>query len=233
MRAMILAAGYGKRLAPLTNSIPKALVPIGGRPLLEIVLRRLESQGFTEIVVNLHYLADQVREFLDAYRPTAKASIYLSYEAELLDTGGGIKKMLDYLPGDDPVLVHNVDVLSDCPLDQVMQQFNSLPSCDALLVALDQLTDRPLCFDENMNFRGRGDHAPNGACRHYAFTGIQVIRPFLFREYPEVKFYSIDLYLWAAASGRTIKGLLFPGTWWRDLGTFADLAAAERDMLVT
>ncbi|MDZ7370365.1 MAG: nucleotidyltransferase family protein [candidate division KSB1 bacterium] len=230
MRAMILAAGYGRRLAPLTNTIPKALVSIGGRPLLEIVLRRLETEGFTEIAVNLHHLADQVREFLETYRRTTKASIYLSYEPELLDTGGGIKKMLDYLPGDDPILVHNVDVLSDCPLDQVMEHFKSLPSCDALLVALDQLTDRPLCFDQNMNFRGRGDHLPTEACRHYAFTGIQVIRPDLFRIYPEKKFYSIDLYLWAAALGRTIKGLLFPGTWWRDLGTLSDLAAAERDL---
>ena len=115
MKAMVLAAGFGTRLKEHTQSKPKALVEVEGKPLLEYVIEKLISSGFDEIVINVHHLANQIIDYIGSSNFNAK--IHISDESDLLlNTGGGIFKASPFLDGDEPFLVHNVDILSDIDL---------------------------------------------------------------------------------------------------------------------
>lgn len=111
MQAMILAAGLGTRLRPLTQGYPKALICLAGRPLLQIALDVCIRAGFTEIAVNAHHHADQIAAFLSRWPKPDDVELHLSQEPELLNTGGGIKRMAAAAGYEGPVLVHNVDVV--------------------------------------------------------------------------------------------------------------------------
>ncbi len=230
MHAIILAAGFGTRLRPLTDSTPKALVSIAGRPLLDILLHRLIRAGFTEIAVNSHYLSDQIDDFLKKRR--WDADIHLSHEPEILNTGGGIKKMLKYFEKDEPILVHNVDILTDLDYRAVMD-FHLAQRPRATLVVQNRPQQQHLLFNNQWQFIGR---APNDLDTiqpdqfAIAFCGIQVIQPSLFRWRAAAKFYSIDLYTEAAQRGDRIIGWQVPPhTYWRDVGTHQDLQHVQDD----
>ncbi|MCH5228032.1 MAG: NTP transferase domain-containing protein [Muribaculaceae bacterium] len=180
MKAMILAAGLGTRLRPLTDKIPKALVEVDGVPMLELVIETLKRQGFTSIVVNVHHFGQQIIEFLRAQ--DFGIDIFVSDESDtLLDTGGGIVKAAPLLFNKDkePVLVHNVDILSTANLYDLMQE-----SASRLLVS-DRESGRKLIFDEGMELRGW--HNLSADCykpehievqpdwRELAFSGIYTI----------------------------------------------------------
>src|SRR5574344_733937 len=122
MKAMIFAAGLGTRLRPLTNTMPKALVPVAGKPMLEHVITKLKSSGFDDITINIHHLGQQIIDFLKAH-DNFGVTIHISDEREkLLDTGGGIKKARAFLGNDEaPFLVHNVDILSNIDLKDFYQ----------------------------------------------------------------------------------------------------------------
>ncbi len=236
MRAMILAAGYGTRLRPLTDAIPKALIKIHDTPLIDIVLRKLLRTGFTEIAVNLHHHAEQVEEHL-RHHPLTSATIQISREPEILDTGGGIKKMLDFLGADQPVLVHNVDVLSNLDLRELISRHKASESLATLAVQARQ-TKRYLLFDKEDHLCGRESadrgrelvRPVGGAVERLAFNGIQVISPAIFVGYPEKIFSSIDVYLKEAAQGGKVSAYRMEGCYWRDLGKPHDLQEAERDI---
>ena len=116
MKAMIFAAGLGTRLKPLTDSTPKALLPINGKPMLEHVILKLKDAGFHQIAINVHHLGDQIINFLAANNNFG-IQIHISDERDyLLDTGGGIKHATAFLQGNEPFLIHNVDILSDIDL---------------------------------------------------------------------------------------------------------------------
>ena len=117
MKAMIFAAGLGSRLKPLTDTMPKALVPIAGRPMLEHVILKLKAAGFTEIMINIHHFGEQILDFLKA-NENFGLIIHISDERDLLlDTGGGVKKARSFFENsDEPFLIHNVDILSDVNL---------------------------------------------------------------------------------------------------------------------
>jgi N-acetyl-alpha-D-muramate 1-phosphate uridylyltransferase len=229
MRAMILAAGFGTRMQSLTHSLPKALVPLQGQPLLAYLLRRLEKNGFTEIAVNAHYLADQVEAFLDGYRSQSSSKIYLSRESKILDTGGGIKQMLTFFSGDEPVLIHNVDILSNCDLAEVVR-FHKTNECLATLVIHRRETSRPLFFDDDFKLVRRANQDDLRHRSTFGFCGIQVIQPELFRRVQEDKFYSMDIYLQAVTQGEKISGFLLNNFYWRDIGRPQDIGAAEDDI---
>ena len=114
MKALIFAAGLGSRLKPLTDSMPKALVPIAGRPMLEHVILKLKASGFTEIVINIHHFGEQILDFLKA-NDNFGLTIHISDEREqLLDTGGGVRKACTFFEhSDEPILLHKVDIHSD------------------------------------------------------------------------------------------------------------------------
>src|SRR5437660_1615562 len=168
MKAMILAAGLGTRLRPLTDNRPKALVELSGRTLLEITLSRLRSFGVTEVIVNVHHFADMVIDYLKSNKNFGMR-IEISREDVLLDTGGGLKKAAwfflddssrrlsksgDSNQMDEPFLLHNVDVISTIDL-RAMLQFRNENRALATLAVQARETSRPLLFDDHLQLRGR------------------------------------------------------------------------------
>src|SRR5580658_9026793 len=153
---MILAAGLGTRLRPLTNDRPKALVEIAGRTLLEIAVERLRQFGVREVIVNTHHFAAMIRDFL-ATQNNFGMRIEISHEEELLDTGGGLKKAAWFFleDPDEPFILHNVDVISSIDIAR-MKQFHVEQSALATLAVQQRATSRPLLFDERGQLRGRG-----------------------------------------------------------------------------
>ena len=185
MKAMILAAGMGTRLKPLTDRIPKALVEVDGVPMLERVIENLKEHGFDEIVVNVHHFGDQIINFLE--NRDFGIQIRVSDErGELLDTGGGLVKAEGLLFGrdDEKVLVHNVDILSNADLRGLMAAHNNSERGATLLVS-DRDSGRKLILDEDMNLKGwhnlaSDEYKPKNITieeydREMAFSGIYVI----------------------------------------------------------
>lgn len=146
MNAMIFAAGLGTRLKPLTDTMPKALVPVMGKPLLQHVLDKLQGSGFGNIVVNVHHFAQQVMDYLQG------TDVKISDESEqLLETGGGLKKALPLFESDEPVLIHNVDILSNVDLSAFYEEARGN---DATLLVSWRETKRYLIFDKDMRLVG-------------------------------------------------------------------------------
>ena len=181
MKAIILAAGFGTRLRPLTNSLPKALVKITNKTLLEIVIGKLYSAGFDEIYINVHAFAGQIEHFIKTN--PFHANITLFHEKEILETGGGIRNIVKSLSTDEPVLVHNVDVLTDLDLDEFYNYHIAERACITLAIQK-RITKRYLVFDKKNQLCGRGHEdrkkanlikQPVGEIGFYGFNGIQVI----------------------------------------------------------
>ena len=156
---MILAAGLGTRLKPLTDTMPKALVPVGGTPLLDIIIRKLHSQGYDRFVVNVHHFAQQIIDHLaQNYPPTPithhpSPNILISDESDaLLETGGGLKKAQDLFRDDEPILIHNVDILDNVDYQWFARQHQ--PDEDAVLLVSRRKTKRYLLFDSAMRLMG-------------------------------------------------------------------------------
>lgn len=158
-KAMVFAAGLGSRLRPLTDSMPKALVPVNGKPLIEHVFDRLVSAGFNDIIVNVHHFADMVEHWADEAmgHKYKDAGIHISISderAKLLDTGGGLahaKSLLTATNPDGKVLIHNVDILSNADLNQL---WHHATQTDALLLVSKRRTSRYLVFDNDMRLLG-------------------------------------------------------------------------------
>ena len=150
-QAMIFAAGLGTRLKPLTDHMPKALVKVGGRPLLDIVVDKLREQGYDRFVVNVHHFANQIEEHVAAadYAPLVRIS---DERDELLETGGGLKKAASLFADEEPILIHNVDILSNVDFGWFARQH--LPDEDAVLLVSRRKTKRYLLFDNAMRLMG-------------------------------------------------------------------------------
>jgi NDP-sugar pyrophosphorylase family protein len=243
IKAMILAAGLGTRLRPLTNDRPKALVTVAGRTLLEIALARLRAFGVDEVIVNTHHYAEMIRKYLSANQCFGMC-IEISHEDELLDTGGGLKKAAWFFLEDKgaeegaPFIVHNVDVISTIDLAQ-MVRYHTESNALATLAVQERETSRYLLFDEQGLLCGRRkgpDSAteltrPAQAPQALAFCGIHVISPRIFALMGEDKAFSIiDLYLTLAAQGEKIAAFRADGTYWRDLGKPEAVAQAAREI---
>jgi NDP-sugar pyrophosphorylase family protein len=238
MKAMVLAAGLGTRLRPLTDDRPKALVEIGGRTLLEITLRRLHSFGVTEAIVNTHHFAQMVADFLRAHDFGMR--IEISHEETLLDTGGGLKQAAwFFLEGDaqEPFLLHNVDVLSAIDLE-AMVEFHRERGALATLAVQERATSRPLLFNERGELCGRkvGDANPEivkaaEEMQALAFSGIHVLSPEIFEKLTEESAFSIiPAYLRMAGDGEKIVAFRADRWRWRDLGRPADVTAADKEL---
>ena len=201
---MIFAAGLGTRLKPLTDTMPKALVRVGGQPLLWHVIMKLKAAGYERIVVNVHHFAQQIIDYLQT-NGNFGLDIRISDETDgLLETGGGIKKALPLFDQESPILIHNVDILSNLDLDALTM--TNVP--DALLVVSRRQTKRYLLFDDEMLLDGwtnieTGEVKspypaldPTGM-RQLAFSGMHVIWPRLFPLFNEMpdRFGIIDFYL--------------------------------------
>ena len=238
-QAMIFAAGLGTRLKPLTDTMPKALVPVGGQPLLWHVIQKLKAAGFDRIVINVHHFAQQIVDYLKANN-NFNIDIRISDETEmLLETGGGIKKALPLFDSQSPILIHNVDILSNIDLAAIYDEAQQ-SNVDALLMVSWRKTKRYLLFDEEMILDG-WTNIETGEIRssypainpsdlkQLAFSGIHIISPHvfpLFQEMPE-RFGIIDFYLkychQCAFMGKEMKDLRL-----MDVGKIDTLSEAEQ-----
>lgn len=236
MRAMVLAAGLGTRLRPLTNDRPKALVEVVGHPLLEITLRRLAAFGIREVIVNVHHYADLVVEYLHKNKNFGMR-VEISREEILLDTGGGLKKAAWFFAGNEPFLVHNVDVISTIDLDRMVRAHSEKQALATLAVQKRE-TSRRLLFDADLQLCGRqtGQQPaefvrPAKETTPLAFSGVHVISPsFLGRITEEGAFSIIESYLRLAGEGEKISAFRADEYYWRDLGRPENVAQAARDL---
>lgn len=238
MKAMILAAGLGTRLRPLTNDRPKALVELAGKTLLEITLARLRSSGVTDVIINLHHFSGQVVAYLQANQNFG-LRIEISREDDLLlDTGGGLKKAAWFFlqdGSDQPFLLHNVDVLSDIDLARMLQAHRETGAL-ATLAVQPRNSSRQLLFDQSGQLCGRRKSGemngevvrPSKVLEPLAFSGIHVILPRLLRLMSEEGAFSIiDTYLRVAAAGEKIQAFRADQYSWLDLGKPESIRQAE------
>ena len=248
-QAMILAAGLGTRLKPLTDTMPKALVPVGGRPLLDLNIRKLQSQGYDRFVVNIHHFAQQIVNYVGQqdYAPL----VHFSDETEaLLETGGGLKKAAPLFVDDEPVLIHNVDILDNVDYGWFSRQHQA--DEDAVLLVSRRKTKRYLLFDNAMRLMGwknieTGEiKSPyeyirrTGLSQHgeplnmFAFSGIHSFSPRLFplmERFPE-RFSIIDFYL-SVCHRSHIVGLVKDDLQVLDVGKLDSLHEAEQFLATT
>ncbi len=240
MKAMVLAAGLGTRLRPLTNDRPKALVQVGGQTMLEITLRRLASFGIRDVIVNVHHFGDMVVEYLRKNEDFG-LRIEISREDDvLLDTGGGLKKAAwFFLQGaaNEPFVLHNVDVVSTVDLGRMLQ-FHREQSALATLAVQQRKTSRYLLFDDQDRLSGRQTGAiqaemvrPAQQTTALAFSGIHIISPELLPMLSEQGVFSIiTTYLRLAGEGHRILAFRTDEYYWQDLGKPENIIQTEEDL---
>ncbi|MCD4683322.1 MAG: nucleotidyltransferase family protein [Bacteroidales bacterium] len=234
MKAMIYAAGLGTRLHPITQQIPKALVQISGKPLLEILIEKFIKTGIHDIIINVHHFAEQIIEFVNT-KENFGINIQFSDERnKLLDTGGGLKKASWFFDDGNAFLVHNADVLSDIDLNNLVETHLKLNAI-ATVAVRKRTTSRYLLFDqenvlcgwENIKTGERIMTRPTKFYLQFGFSGIHVINPSIFNYMEEKgKFSIIESYLKLAKHHKIIS---FDHTHsiWLDLGKNENLQEAE------
>ncbi|MBI2000926.1 MAG: nucleotidyltransferase family protein [candidate division NC10 bacterium] len=234
MKAMVLAAGVGSRLRPLTDEIPKALLEVGGAPMIERVIGRLKAAGVTALVVNLFHLGDRIMEFL-ASKGDFGLHIEFTREAELLDTGGGLQHAAWFFDDGRPFFLHNVDVLSDIDLTGLLR-FHQQAGGLATLAVQSRPSPRRLLFDRDGRLCGRESpegvewaRGPRSGVERLAFTGIHVIDPAIFPRMTETGAFPITrTYLRLAGEGERIVACRADGRYWQDIGSPEKLEAARK-----
>lgn len=232
MKAMILAAGLGTRLRPLTDARPKALVEVAGRPMLEWVIRRLARHGFSDIIINAHHFAEQIEAFAATFDDPG-VSLTVSVEEEILDTGGGVRKAAWFFDRKEPFLVHNVDVLTDLDLSGLMTVHRASAAgsaSDALVTVAvkERKSSRYLLFDEAGRLGGwRSDitgetrlvRSMADPVTSLPFMGVYAMSPAaLGRMQESGPFSIIDFFLKLARTGETVQAYRAEEARWADLG---------------
>lgn len=246
MKAMVLAAGLGTRLRPLTHDRPKALVEVGGRTLLEITLARLRDFEIRDVIINVHHYADMV---IDRLKAAGNFGMHIEFSREdiLLDTGGGLKQAAWFLGGnsgarkweeEDPFILHNVDVISSIDLQQMVEVHKENQAL-ATLAVQERKSSRYLLFDEQAQLCGRRlvKEEKTEVVRQtqqmteLAFSGIHAISPRIFPLLTEEGPFSIvPAYLRLAAQGEKIQAFRADEYYWRDLGKPENIRQAELDI---
>ncbi|MCX6256631.1 MAG: nucleotidyltransferase family protein [Bacteroidia bacterium] len=238
MKAMIFAAGLGTRLSPLTDHKPKALIEINGKTLLELTVNKLIGYGFTNIIINVHHFADQIRNYL-SIRNNFGIHIEISDESsQLLDTGGGLKKAAGFFSDGKPFLAYNVDIFSDIDLNG-LYRYHASGSLVSLAV-MERQSSRYFLFDDHLQLCGwkntttgevRMSTQETKELRAFAFSGIQVIDPAIFPLIIEDGVFSLTgLYL-RLAETRTIRAFVHNNNTFIDLGKPDSLIKAEEIMI--
>ena len=240
MKAMILAAGLGTRLKPITDNIPKALVEVEGMPILERQINKLKSHGFDEIIINIHHFSEKIKSWISENNFGVR--IKISDESEqLLDTGGGINNAYDLIfeNNNDPILIHNVDILSNLNPRQFME-LHEKSGNDATLLVSQRDSSRKLIFDENMNLRGWHDlkndkylpdnFMPTLSYSEYPFSGIYIMSKTAISEMKSMSYdakFSVINYFLDKNRKSNIKGLYQEELELLDIGKPASLAQAS------
>ena len=236
---MIFAAGQGTRLKPLSDTMPKALVPVGGKPLLEHIILKIIRAGFDDIIINIHYFGEQIIDFLNKNNNFG-VKITISDERNcLLDTGGGLRKAACFFDDNQPFLVHNVDVFTNVDLKKLYDNHLKNNSLSTLAVG-ERQTQRYFLFDENNYLRGWTNISTNefkpvglqNADRYkkLAFAGIQIFSPKVFQlleQVKETKFSLTDFYI-QNANHKCFKAYITPNFQMLDAGKMDSLKQAEK-----
>ena len=237
MKAMILAAGIGSRLKPLTDTKPKALIEIGGITMLERVIRRLASAGTTSLIINIHHFAGSILQFLKS-NDNFGMRIEVSHEPELLDTGGGLSNASWFFDDGKPFFLHNADVYSEIDLSKMYNEHVTNGNL-ATLSARKRTGNRYFLFDSSGRLSGwesakerviRWASVPLKNATRLAFDGIHVISPALLKELPEPGRPSSinDTYLKLAGEGRKIAFFRSDSYYWKDMGNPEKLEELKR-----
>ncbi|MDZ7624781.1 MAG: nucleotidyltransferase family protein [Ignavibacteriaceae bacterium] len=235
MRAMILAAGLGTRLKPLTDSTPKALIKIKEHTLLELQIKKLKAEGFNQIIINVHHFAEQIKNYLKQNN-FFDCTIEISDESEkLLDTGGGLKKASHFFSDGKPFLVYNVDILSNIDLKKLKEYYLASSSIAALAIQ-DRKSSRKFLFDKNKILCGWMNEKSGekiitrdeqSELFPYSFSGVQIVDPKIFKYFPDKDVFSlVELYL-SAAKQEKIIGYVHNEDEWLDLGKIENIKKAE------
>lgn len=235
MKAIILAAGLGSRLKSITNNKPKALVEVNGIPMLEMVIQNLKNQGIHDFLINIHHFGQSIIDFL-IKNNNFGVNITISDERnKLLDTGGAILKASDFIQGSEPVLVHNVDIISSIKIDDLLNNHITNNSIATLCVRK-RNSGRGLLFNDNMHLIGWTNiekqeykWVDNTFTDYslFAFSGIYLISPDFTKQIKQKgKFSIIDTWLEIAKSN-TITGFIDTSDIWHDLGTAHKINIAE------
>jgi NDP-sugar pyrophosphorylase family protein len=231
MQAMILAAGLGSRLKPVTDELPKALVEVNGKTLLEIAIRNLIENDFRRIVINVHHFADKVKDFIN--KNTFAADIFISDESDLLlDTGGGIKHAQKFFDN-SPILVHNVDIISNLNLKE-FYQYHLSDDAIASLVVSNRESNRYLLFNEDNVLCGWEDIKNNekiivrddSKLDQLAFSGIHILNPHLIELFPKEEVFSVIKAYLNIAGKEDIHAFVSNEIKWIDVGKVDSLQKA-------
>jgi NDP-sugar pyrophosphorylase family protein len=245
LNALIFAAGLGTRLKPLTDTMPKAMVPINGKPLVQILIEKLTSMGVNEVVINIHHFAQQIIDFVEANDYFGIDICFSDETDQLLETGGGLKKAARLFSNADPILIHNVDILSNADLLGLYNQAET-----TTLLVSQRETQRYLLFDDTNRLVGWTNIATgeirspfpeikalelnyqlstvNCQLKKFAFSGIQVFHPALLplMDTWQGKFSIIDFYL-SICDKVDIRGHFDPQLKLLDVGKLDTIAKAE------
>lgn len=236
MNAILLSAGLGTRLRPLTNNLPKALIAINNQPILKLNLDKLHEFGIKRVVVNVHYLSDKIINYLKNIT-YPHMEILISDESDmLLDTGGALLKAKDLFIKDEPILIHNVDILSGTNLNELLE-YKTLNNIDALLVVQDRSNPRKLIFDNEDKLVGWINHKSNEKkilknvalpTKEYSFSGISLISYDLLRDIPfNGAFSIISLFLYWSEK-YNVSYYEDTESYWFDIGTLDSLMEANK-----
>ncbi len=235
MKAIILAAGKGTRLKVLTQNRPKALVPLNGTPMLGALILKLKSQGFHHLLINIHHFGDLIIDYVVQNKNFGIDIRFSDERNQLLDTGGAILQAASFFRGEEPVLVHNVDILSDIDLHQLMETFKKTAAIAGLVVQKRD-TKRRLLFNKEHKLVGwtnsatretKWVNAPLQNPQPFAFSGIWIAHPRFVENIPfSGRFSIIDAWIKIAQS-ETILGLIENNAQWHDLGTIERIEKAE------
>lgn len=224
MKAMILAAGLGSRLKPLTDNSPKVLLKAGPYTLLQFAILKLRSYGYNQLIINVHHHAQMVKDYL-AGNDNFGCNIEISDETDkLLDTGGGLKKASWFFEDGNPFLVYNADIVSNINLNEFMDSHIQSQSMASLSVR-NRPASRYLLFDSEMNLCGWENPSTaekriarnSESMQPMAFSGIHAVNPEIFSHMSDGKFSIIDTYL-NLASDHQIKGITDTSNLWADAG---------------
>ena len=237
MNAFIFAAGLGTRLKPLTDTMPKALVPVAGKPLLAHVVEKLKAAGCKKIVINIHHFGDMIVDYVKSQGNFGIDIVFSDEREMLLETGGAIKHAVELL-GNEPFLIHNVDILSNVDIKALWEEHLNSGSAATLLVSK-RSSSRALLFDAEGNLTAWTNKTTGevktpyesvdiASLKELAFSGIHVFSPSLFKyfgAYPE-KFSIIDFYL-NTCKAEKIKAYTQEGLQLLDVGKLDSLEKAE------
>jgi len=231
----MLAAGVGSRLRPLTDHTPKALVKINGIPLIEIVIRRMIAAGYNEIVINLHHLGGQIKDFVVQQNYFGQHIEFSDESDALLDTGGGLQKASYFFNDGKPFLIHNVDIITDLDLD-ALRIAHMKNKALATLAVRHRDTSRYFLFDQEHRLKGwtnhkTGETKPTGAAlqntQEIAFSGVQIVEPGIFQFMHYEGAYSLTQLYLDLCNTHVIKGYVHDNGYWSDVGKPEELSAAE------